>query len=162
MKFCHKNRAVGYCNNGNCPEFVKGTFLLNYGEHYYCVACRQEGEIIKEDVEILNQDLDVFKAVRVRFDYNHFEQEYKGEVEVSIDQLAEGATYVLITPLVKTQQRAFKMAESILSSLVRLTNLVAAPEVQEVLSFDEDFETFKKRCDKLSTKWAEKEKTIYG
>lgn len=110
-------RAVGYCNNLECEDFLKGCFLLNHGEVYNCIRCRQLGWIEGETVIDENIYNGVYKSVRIEFDYRPLEKKYHQTAIVGIPFLSAGGCYTLRTPLVKTETRALKIAENIIIHL---------------------------------------------
>lgn len=114
------SRAVGYCYNEECSEKHKGIFILNPSVKFFCSICRSQGEIVKEFVEVSNEDDPIFTEVRVNFDYDPIERRYKGTAIVrdeGEDLWGRTNVYTLNSPLIKTDKRALKVAETTLSNL---------------------------------------------
>lgn len=113
-------RGVGYCDNVECEDFLKGTFLLNHGEAWYCPRCRVLGFSEPEHRETSalpgNPDT-VYKTVRVHFNYEPTNRRYKEIGIVDINELKTGDVYDLYSPLIKTEQRALKVAQATMCAL---------------------------------------------
>jgi ribosomal protein S27AE len=145
------NRAVGYCKNVECDDYSKGVFLLNHGDRFYCPRCRELG-FVEGERGHYSGDTPVFKEVRVEFNYDPIENKYR-EIGIVRDESLWGkcSTYTLVSPLIKTEKRALKVAESILANLNRFgIGNGDMPRTQEtLLSFDDSPEDFARKCDAL-------------
>ena len=108
-------RAVGYCTNNQCENFLKGTFLLNHGDTFYCPHCRMLGFVERE--RWLDSDDQVYKTVRVHFNFNPGNKRYMEIAIVDVNELKYGGMYELYSPLIRTEQRALKIAETTLCLL---------------------------------------------
>lgn len=108
-------RAVGYCENRDCADLLKGVFLLNHGSKFFCPRCRQLGFVEAESRTYIGVNGDkhnaVYKEARVYFNFNAAEKRYPEKAVVSIPGLDKGAIFEIRSPLVKTEQRALKLAE---------------------------------------------------
>lgn len=82
----HMKRAVGYCENTDCEDYVKGVFLLNHGDTFYCPQCRQLGKVEREQGSS-SGDTNIFKEVRVEFGYNAVSKAYQQIAIVRDDSL---------------------------------------------------------------------------
>jgi len=151
-------RGVGYCENTRCDDFSKGVFLLNHGDTFYCPRCRELGFTEKERGHTDN-DRDVFGEVHVHFNYDPKEKDYREIGIVRDDSLPEDVanSYHLFSPLIKTEQRALKVAEAILANLNRYRGLLdgeGIPRTTEVLlSFDDEFGDFSRKLAGLAEEW---------
>ena len=112
-------RGVGYCLETECEDYAKGTFLLNHGNTYYCTRCRILGKIEAERGHYVG-DTDIFKEVRVEYNYDVIHNAYQ-EIAIVRDESLWGRNnvYTLQSPLIKTEKRALKVAEAILANLNR-------------------------------------------
>ena len=158
-------RAVGYCTTvgggsqgGGCEDYAKGVFLLNHGETFYCPRCRELGLVVAERGISDHKDGVPFKEVRVEFNYCAVNSRFK-EIAVVRDEAiwGSGSRYTLFSPLIKTEKRALKVAEAILSNLQRYSELADAEDIPRtteiIVSFDEDIKEFSKQMDKLGQEW---------
>lgn len=110
-------RSVGFCSNTNCEDYLKGVFLLNHGNTFYCGHCGARGWI-QEEIETDDaQPGEAFKTARVHFNFNATTRRYMDIAIVDIPELPVGAVYNLYTPLVKTEKRALGIAEARLCAL---------------------------------------------
>lgn len=151
------DRAVGYCEQTECEDFAKGVFLLNHGKTFYCPRCRALGNVQAERGFFTGAS-DVFKEVRVEFNYDPITSIYR-ETGIVRDESLWGRcnTYTLQSPLIKTEKRALKVAEAILSNLNRYQGLLKQGEVPRtseiLLSFDDDNEEFSRKLAILAKDW---------
>ncbi len=157
-------RAVGYCKNAGgagedgCEDFAKGVFLLNHGETFYCPRCRQLGEIQPERGFQERRDDAPFKEVRVEFNYDPSSKAFR-EIAIVRDEAiwGIGSKYTLLSPLIKTEKRALKVAEAILANLQRYSDLLNGDDIPRtteiVISFDEDLDVFATKMKRLGEEW---------
>lgn len=111
------SRAVGFCYEQQCGDFLKGVFLLNYGLNFYCPTCRAAGEIVPECRMDNPAENGLYTQVEVEFDYNPQERVYKSRAIVKMRDAANHGAYKLSSPLIKTENRALKIAEQLLCAL---------------------------------------------
>lgn len=144
-------RAVGYCTNTDCEDYSKGTFLLNHGDKFFCSRCRVLGFIKKEEGDY-TQVGEIFTEVRVEYNYSPVDDKYTEIAIVRDESLPEGNVYTLQSPLVKTQNRALKIAEAILSNLNRCgVGEGGVPNTREtILCIDDPREKFAAACAALA------------
>lgn len=146
-------RSVGYCTQEKCEAKSEGVFLLNHGSQFVCPRCRRTGRIIPETGRIIDNG-PIFREVRVEFDYKDQDEKFHGLAIVKDTEVAEPASvYVLKSPLIRTEKRALKVAEGILSTLMRPLALAQGdiPSAKEyVISLDSDMQTLKCDLDELS------------
>jgi hypothetical protein len=146
-------RAVGYCNNINCEDYVKGLFLLNHGSTFFCPRCRDEG-FIEPERGFYEGNSDRWKEVRVEFNFNPLNHTYR-EIAIVRDESLQGQcnVYTMQSPLIKTEKRALKVAESVLANLNVHNNILNSDDVprglETVLSLDVTREEFLKKCRNL-------------
>lgn len=143
-------RGVGYCENTDCEDYAKGIFLLNHGLQFYCPRCRVLGHSEPESGQQQGNEV-LFSEVRVEYGFNSIEKKYTEIAIVRDESMVPQNVYVIKTPLVKTENRALKMAEALLSSL-NVHGLPAGeiPRMYEtILSFDSSLEEFTAHCQKL-------------
>ena len=124
-------RGCGYCMDNRCTDYAKGAFLLNQGEHYVCPTCKTRGLVVDE-VGSWEGDAMTFKEVRVEYNYDPVEFKYR-EVAIVRDDALEGIhnVYTLQSPLIKTDKRALKVAESLLANLQNYPQLVTNQDINE-------------------------------
>lgn len=143
-------RGVGYCENVECQDYLKGVFLINHGETFYCPSCRHYGMVVQE-VGSADNSHEIFKEVRVEYNYDPSRKVYQEIGIVRDDSVPFPANiYVLRSPLIKTEKRALKVAEAILSSLQRFGIQDGTPRQDEtVLYFDDSREEFSQKLQAL-------------
>ena len=144
-------RGVGYCENTDCEDYAKGVFLLNHSACFICPRCRVEGSVVMEK-GFYTGNSDVFKEVRVEFNYDPVNGVYREIGIVRDDSASGGNVYTLQSPLIKTENRSLKVAEAVLSNLNRFTGLLSGeiPTTTEyILSFDDPFEEFQRKVQQL-------------
>lgn len=147
------NRAIGYCLNTECENYSKGVFLINPRYIFYCQYCTKQGKIVKEQGFTERVGDTLFKEVRVEFNFDPISHRFK-DIAVVRDEAVygTGSKYTLLTPMIKTENRALRVAEALLSSLQRKIKMVDGeiPRSSElILSFDEDFDIFSNKVKKL-------------
>jgi hypothetical protein len=122
-------RGVGYCENSQCEDYVKGVFLLNHGDTFYCPRCRQLGKIENERGFYTGYS-DIFKEVRVEYNFDPINNLYR-EIAIVRDESLWGRNnvYTLQSPLIKTEKRALKVAEAILANLNRYRGLMDGDDI---------------------------------
>ena len=150
-------RAVGYCEHVDSEDYAKGVFLLNHGDKFYCPRCRNLGSVVAERGIQSAIDGATFKEVRVEFNYDPINNRFR-EIGIVRDEAiwGTGNTYTLMSPLIKTEKRALKVAEAILANLQRYSNLLddGIPRTMEtIVSFDEDIEAFTAKMKRLGDEW---------
>jgi hypothetical protein len=150
-------RAVGYCEKTECEDFGKGVFLLNHGETFYCPRCRKVGSVVGERGIHTQKDGAPFKEVRVEFNYCPITQRFR-EIGIVRDESVwgSGSVYTLLSPLIKTEKRALKVAEAILANLQRYADILddGIPRTTEtIVSFDEDIDAFTAKMRRLGEEW---------
>jgi hypothetical protein len=151
-------RGVGYCENIECEDYAKGVFLLNHGDTFCCPRCRQLGFAQKER-GFYTGNSDIFKECRVEYNFDPLNGVYR-EIAIVRDESLWGRhnIYTLQSPLIKTERRALKVAEAILSNLNRYRGLLMDGEIprttEVLLSFDDDPTTFKQKCNRLAEELA--------
>ena len=154
-------RAVGYCENTECEDFLKGTFLLNHSETFYCPRCRQPGRFEAERGFCTGEaGVTVFREVRVEFNFDPDpERRVFREIAIVTDENLRGPScvYTLQSPMIKKARRALKVAEAILANLNRYRDLLpddAIPHTTEqILSWDEPYDDFSRKLQQLSKEW---------
>ena len=151
------DRAVGYCEKTECEDYAKGVFLLNHGETFYCPRCRDHG-VVQAEKGFYTGETDIFKEVRVEFNYDPINGVFR-EIGIVRDESLWGRcnVYTLQSPLIKTEKRALKVAESILANLNRYRGILKPDEIprtqEMLLSFDDSSEEFSRKLRKLSESW---------
>jgi hypothetical protein len=135
-------RAVGYCENVHCKEYLKGIFLLNHGNDYNCHFCMESGFIEREEVT-QEGDFKLFRTVKLNFDYDASSKRYR-QLALVTDECTpcHYSTLVIKSPLVKTERRALKLAEMYLGRLAiteeTIDNLHQVYETQFDLSWNRE------------------------
>lgn len=148
-KVLEMKRAVGYCENIDCEDFGKGVFLLNHGNTFYCPRCRDLG-FVETEVSVDNDTHDgLYKTVRVEFNFNVCNKTYPEVAIVDIPELTEGGTYTIKSPLIRTEQRALKVAESVIGHVNSGKKNLRDMDSQTLMSMDGTREEFAKECEKL-------------
>ena len=160
-------RGVGYCLNNfedevakifACEDYSKGVFLLNHGDEYFCSRCRLPGVVVKE-VGVYEEISDTapYKEVRVEYNYD-IEQERYRDVAIVRDESIWGAAnkYILYSPLIRTDKRALKVAESILSNLQQTVSKDDDPprSAEIVVNFDDPYAIVENKLKALGEEWS--------
>ena len=150
-------RGVGYCENTDCEDYAKGVFLLNHGNTFYCPRCRQLG-FSEPERGFYTGTSDIFKEVRVEYNYDPINKVYR-EIAIVRDESLWGRcnVYTLQSPLIKTEKRGLKVAESILANLNRYRGLLNGDEIprttEQLLSFDDSRGDFVRKLQQLAGEW---------
>jgi hypothetical protein len=157
-------RGVGYCTNvgssgrEGCEDYAKGSFLLNHGDTFYCPRCREAGEVVTERGVSQPRSGAPFKEVRVEFNYDPINSRYR-EIGIVRDEAiwGTGSKYTLLSPLIKTEKRALKVAEAILANLQRYSDLCDTDDIprttETIVSFDDDIDVFAAKLKRLGDEW---------
>jgi len=141
-----------------CEDYAKGVFLLNHGDSFYCPRCRNLGMVVKEVGNAEVNGTAPFKEVRVEFNYDPCTRQFR-EIAIVRDEAiwGTGSKYTLMSPLIKTEKRALKVAEAVLANLQRYAELVGGDEIprstEVVLTFDDDLNVFAEKMKKLGDSW---------
>lgn len=141
-------RGVGYCMRTECEDYAKGVFLLNHGNTFYCPRCREVGTV-KAEVGSFSGEAEVFKEVRVEYNFDPINERYQETAIVRDESLwGRNNVYTLQSPLIKTERRALKVAEAVLANLNRfgLTPNGIPRTTETILSFDDSAEEFARKC----------------
>lgn len=156
------DRAIGYCTNSECNEFSKSIFLMDGATYFYCPNCRQCGQKVVEHGSYTGEG-DIFREVKVEFDYTPIEGKYRSIASVTDTSLLRGDCYTLKSPLIRTEKRALKVAESILANLNRGSGIAegTAHTNEILLSFDDSREDFALKCEKLARDLADSNLAIH-
>ncbi len=157
-------RGVGYCmntgsiENEGCEEYAKGVFLLNHGNTFYCPRCRVVGMMVEETGKAEHNGCAPFKEVRCEFNYDPCSKRFR-EIAIVRDEAiwGTGAKYTLMSPLIKTEKRALKVAEAILANLQRYADLAEEDDIprstEVLLSLDDDLSVFVEKMKSLGEAW---------
>tara|TARA_R110000765_G_scaffold345189_3_gene435480 strand:- start:430 stop:774 length:345 start_codon:yes stop_codon:yes gene_type:complete len=101
---------------------------------------------------------DIFKSVRVEFNYKSENDHYQ-EIAIVRDESLYGShsTYTFSSPLVRTEKRALKIAEAILANLTlhpRVASEGKIPRtIETIISFDQPLDDVKKQLTLWSKLW---------
>jgi ribosomal protein S27AE len=146
-------RAVGYCEQTECDEYTKGVFLLNHGDTFYCSRCQKVGFIEPETGKI-EGDCGVYKEVRVEYNYDPIQKRYR-EIAIVRDESLLGPhdVYHIQSPLIKTEKRGMRVAESTLANLNTQADTLIPGEiprtVELIVSLDIPREEFNDEMERL-------------
>jgi hypothetical protein len=152
-----RRRAVGYCENPGCAEYLKGVFLFHRSKDEYkkfcCTHCRKKG-FVEFETGGYTGNPDRFKEVRVEFNFSPGSKKYL-LIAIVRDENLWGRTgvYTLHSPLIRTEKRALKTAEAILGNLNRrgIADTGGVEGTGEVvISLDDSREEFMHRLDILA------------
>ena len=158
-------RGVGYCmNTGSlgtegCEEYAKGVFLLNHGDTFFCPRCRKQGSVVIETGQVCRENGNApFKEVRCEFNYDPLTAKFR-EIAIVRDEAiwGTGSKYTLMSPLIKTEKRALKVAEAILANLQRYAELCGGDDIprctEVIISLDDDLPIFSRKMKELGEQW---------
>lgn len=156
-------RAVGWCSSDLCDEYAKGIFLMNHGPVYNCARCKRRGKLVPEHSKVKGEGK-IFKEVRVHYDYDYITERYKALCIIKDEAIWEkGKTYHLYSPLIKTEKRGLKIAESLLGSLGDLGEVKDGDLIlhkEDVLHWDHSLERYKQGLQRLEDKWAASRRSL--
>ena len=147
-------RAIGFCANSECKAYTKSLFLLNHGDVFTCGVCHKPGTLEREIARTTGQG--EYKEVVIDYLYNPIEKKYRSTLILRIEAMEgiEGKIYTLSSPLIQTNKRANKVAETILANLLQTEGDVAdGPPItstETTLSFDDSREVFSKKLKRFS------------
>lgn len=152
------DRSIGICLNEKCEKYGRSVMLVNQ-PCYHCPHCAKRGKHVAE-VGSYTGDPSIFQEVRVEFDYDVSLDSYRQTAIVRDDELRylveDPGIYTFKSPLIRTDVRALKSAESLLSILNLGGGLEDGqiPTMREtILSFDEPREDFLDRLELLEGSW---------
>jgi hypothetical protein len=149
---------TGAIEREGCEDYAKGVFLLNHGDKFYCPRCRHLGTVVKEVGKADINDTAPFKEVRVEFNYDPCSEKFR-EIAIVRDEAiwGTGSKYTLLSPLIKTEKRALKVAEAVLANLQRYAELTGGDEIprstEVILNFDDDLNVFSEKMKALGESW---------
>jgi len=148
------SRAVGYCESVECRDYLKGVFLLEHGDTFWCPQCRSVGFIERETTKV-EGDSDVFGQVIVEFNYDPCQKRYCELAIVEDENMSlESSTMRVKSPLVRTEKRALKIAESVLANLAMGATVSEGLRIKEiVLSFDDSLDKLKNDLKVVESRW---------
>lgn len=154
-------RGVGYCENTECIDFHKGVFLLNFSTQFYCPVCRSAGQLVPEQRDAVDDiSASLYTTTIVNFDYTPADKRYRSQAIIKMEHCREGKAYTYSSPLIKTQARALKMAESLLAALNNGTSSADLLLGETVLSFDQSATEFKVVLKKLEAQLSERDRRL--
>ncbi|MBW2243319.1 MAG: hypothetical protein JRH01_15135 [Deltaproteobacteria bacterium] len=156
-------RGIGYCPNTDC-ENADGVLLVSPGDTFFCRSCGRSGKVEKER-GFRTRSTGIFREVRVEFNFEPIEARYREVAIVRDESLpARHDTYTLQSPLLKSEKRALKLAETVLVNLTRAPALTARDEIlrraEVLLSFDDDLAVLQRRLRQVSTVWEAEERCL--
>jgi len=136
-----------------CPDYAKGVFLINASQ-FKCTKCNSQTHVVGEVAQILN-DSKMFREVRVEFNYDPLALRYRDVALVrnEDEDLPKDANVLTVfSPLIKTDKRALRVAESYLAqmSLTPATKGDDVPHIREtLLNFDKPMNEVKRELEEL-------------
>lgn len=149
-------RGVGICYEEECVQYKKHTFIYNPDKRYFCTVCNNEGYMIQERCETMGKG-ENYTCVRIEFDFDPGKKKFRGLAIVKMENTLEiGKTYILYSPLIRTENRALKCAES---TLAKLRNCQEAPigevvrPTEETLNLSLTDKEYKEALERLAAKW---------
>ena len=158
-------RGVGYCLAATCDDYAKGVFLLNHTGGFKCPNCKIIGLVMQEKGSAINLNT-LFQEVRVEYNFDSTRLQFRDLAIVRDDSIqGPSNTYILRSPLIRTEKRALKIAEAVLANLQRRPNdaLISddIPQSTEMLlSFDDDLKLFQEKWVTLEKEWKKSTLTV--
>jgi hypothetical protein len=127
-------RGAAFCANPKCSEHERLRLVEPFHSDYRCTRCRRTGRVEPEYAASLG-NADVFSEVRVYYGFDPASRNYSG-VAVARDSTVLGISgaYTLFTPIVRTPERAQRLAEKL---LIRLNQRASARPLAQRQSFEE-------------------------
>ncbi len=153
------DRGVAWCDNVNCPELWRLRFALRVDEQNDCPGCM--GPLQKQREQAEHKGGKPFREVRIEYNFDPDLCVYRDVAIIRNDAAPYGGGwYILRSPLLKTEKRAFARGEAILSELqTRQPEPGELVEGRELtLSFDDSLDLLRA---KLAT-WEEGRRAIEG
>jgi hypothetical protein len=146
---------VGYCLDPECEDFAKGVFLLNHGATFYCARCRRIGKLVREEGSSLLPNESLFVEARVEFDYDPIHEKYNQIAIVRDESMPSTLNiYTLKSPLIRTETRALKVAEAMLSNLALYdVKTEGIHRTETLFNMDDDLDTFKEKLRRFEQAW---------
>jgi hypothetical protein len=149
--------SQGYCLNEECAEFCKGVFLQGTAGVYHCFRCRTDG--IAETEKHWPSRYDSLEFNQVRLEYNFWapENRYRDICIITDESRDKPANaWNMMSPNVKTEKHAKKVATDVLAYLQRADSTIFEPNIiirntEIMLSFDVPMAQFKVELSNFET-----------
>ena len=140
-------RGAGFCQSMDCRDYAKGVFLLNPSNDVFtCPCCRGTDTHVEIESGRHANDHEVVKEVRVEYNYDPVNGNYRDTAIVRDEAIPGRANvYTFRSPLIKTEQRALKIAEAMLANSHwsgRKDDDFGYRETEIILHFDNPMEKF--------------------
>lgn len=150
-------RGVGFCDNTDCSEYTKGIFLMSpkYTTHFYCQQCRQYSNNIVMERWWKEGRGEVYKRVTVEYNYSGADRRYHEMAIVEDNDILVGAEIRFQSALIKTDKRALKVAEKILSNAALNPDVGAVKYSEITLDYDMPPDQWHRFMQALERKWLE-------
>lgn len=111
-------RGAGFCLNHYCESYLKMSFLYYYTTPFVCPKCQMVGESQAERGQLSGAPGAVIGEVRVEYGFDPSFRSYRELAVVRNEALGpQAASYTAFCPLLTSEKRALRAAESLLVSL---------------------------------------------
>ncbi|GAG17235.1 unnamed protein product, partial [marine sediment metagenome] len=112
-------KTLGYCEDTACDGFLMGAFMwLHHGEFTCCKCQGTQGFLVSERGIRSGPEHAIYGEVRIEFNYDPTQKKYCEIAILRDDSLGNRIrTYTFQSPMIRTAQRAFKMATGLLATL---------------------------------------------
>lgn len=112
------HRGIGFCLNHRCESYLKTTFLLYHEGPFRCRTCSEVGAIEAERGHLNGSPGTVVGEVRIEYCFDPASRLYRELAVVRDEALGPNvSSYTAFCPLMSTERRALKAAETLLISL---------------------------------------------
>ena len=165
----HQNprKMLGYCENTECEEYLKGSFMWMHTGPFACCKCKgSQGFLVAERGIRSGPANAIYGEVRIEYCYDPAQKKYCEIAILRDDSLGiHVRTFTLQTPMIRTEKRAFKLANGYLATLndgieLALEDDTEIPRpVEHVVDFDLPREEFSERMRRLG--WALKDNAFF-
>ena len=165
----HQNprKMLGYCENTECEEYLKGSFMWMHTGPFACCKCKgSQGFLVAERGIRSGPANAIYGEVRIEYCYDPAQKKYCEIAILRDDSLGiHVRTFTLQTPMIRTEKRAFKLANGYLATLndgieLALEDDTEIPRpVEHVVDFDLTREEFSERMRRLG--WALKDNAFF-
>ncbi len=159
-------KMMGYCENVECAEYLKGAFLFRHTGPFLCSVCTVQGFSVSEKGIRSGPEHAIYGEVRVEYCYDPCQKRYREIAVLRDDSLGNRVrTFTFLTPLVRTEKRAFKLATGFLATLndgieLALEDDTEIPKlIEHTVSFDVSREVFGEQMRRLA--WALKDNAFF-
>lgn len=166
-RFDNPRKMLGYCENIDCKDFLKGAFMWMHTGPFQCSKCQgKQGHLVAERGIRSGPPNAIYGEVRIEFNYDPSQKRYRDIAILRDDSLGDRIrTFTFQSPMVRTEKRAFKLATGYLATLNDGTELALEDDteiprpIEHVVDLDLPRKEFSERMRRLD--WALKDNAFF-